>query len=49
MDVHNETHWGTWTPGPLTRTVQLPGDVPNSDDRNDVKPFPASDPDQQQQ
>ncbi|GAA4840875.1 arabinosyltransferase domain-containing protein [Saccharopolyspora rosea] len=49
MDVHTETHWGTWTPGPLTRTVQLPGDVPNSDDRNDVKPFPASDPDQQQQ
>ncbi|MFC7342414.1 arabinosyltransferase domain-containing protein [Saccharopolyspora griseoalba] len=39
MEVHTETHWGTWTPGPLTKTVQLPGDVPSSDDRNDVKNF----------
>ncbi|CAL99550.1 arabinosyltransferase C [Saccharopolyspora erythraea NRRL 2338] len=39
MEVHPETHWGTWTPGPLSKTVQLPGDVPNSDDRNDVQGF----------
>ncbi|WP_374220902.1 arabinosyltransferase domain-containing protein [Saccharopolyspora sp. HNM0986] len=37
MDVRKETHWGFWSPGPLTPTVQLPGDVPSSDDRNDVK------------
>ncbi|GAA2333751.1 arabinosyltransferase domain-containing protein [Saccharopolyspora halophila] len=39
MDVHTERHWGNWRPGPLTKTVQLPGDVPSSDDRNDVKNF----------
>ncbi|MEY8039501.1 arabinosyltransferase domain-containing protein [Saccharopolyspora cebuensis] len=39
MEVHTETKWGTWTPGPLTKTVQLPGDVPSSDDRNDVRVF----------
>lgn len=36
MDVHTETHWGMWSPGVLSRNVQLPGDVPSSDDRNDV-------------
>ncbi|MDA3628675.1 arabinosyltransferase domain-containing protein [Saccharopolyspora sp. WRP15-2] len=41
MDVHTETHWGNWTPGPLSKTVHLPGDVPSSDDRNDVKAFEA--------
>ncbi|MEV5537509.1 arabinosyltransferase domain-containing protein [Saccharopolyspora shandongensis] len=48
MDVHQETHWGTWTPGPLSKTVHLPGDVPNSDDRNDVKAFepPEEEPEQ---
>jgi arabinosyltransferase C len=34
MQVHTETHWGTWSPGLLSKTVQLPG-VPNTDDRND--------------
>jgi len=37
MEVHTETHSGMWSPGPLTKTVQLPGDVPSSDDRNDIK------------
>ncbi|WP_010313485.1 arabinosyltransferase domain-containing protein [Saccharopolyspora spinosa] len=48
MDVHEETHWGNWTPGPLSKTVHLPGDVPNSDDRNDVKAFepPEEEPEQ---
>ncbi|MEV4647651.1 arabinosyltransferase domain-containing protein [Saccharopolyspora sp. NPDC049357] len=41
MDVHTETHWGNWTPGPLPKSLQLPGDVPSSDDRNDVKGFEA--------
>src|SRR5690606_37356674 len=41
MEVHTETHWGTWSPGPLTKTVQLPGDVPSSNDRNDIVPFEA--------
>ncbi|GAB3285959.1 arabinosyltransferase domain-containing protein [Parasphingorhabdus pacifica] len=36
MNIQEETHWGTWTPGPLTNPVQLPGDVPSSDDRNDI-------------
>nr|WP_244515744.1 arabinosyltransferase domain-containing protein [Actinopolyspora xinjiangensis] len=36
MDIEWETHWGTWSPGPLSRPVQLPGDVPSSDDRNDT-------------
>ncbi|MBA8827477.1 arabinosyltransferase C [Saccharopolyspora lacisalsi] len=39
MNIRKETHWGTWTPGPLSKTVQLPGDVPSSDDRNDIKSF----------
>ena len=41
MRTHQETHWGTWTPGPLPRTVSLPGDVPSSDDRNDIRPLDA--------
>ena len=36
MEVHTETRWGTWTPGPLTKPIHLPGDVPSSDDRNDI-------------
>ncbi|MFR9729039.1 arabinosyltransferase domain-containing protein [Saccharopolyspora sp. MS10] len=47
MEVHTETHSGLWTPGPLTKTVQLPGDVPSSDDRNDVKQL-EGEPDSQQ-
>ena len=39
MRTHEETHWGTWTPGPLPKTVALPGDVPSSDDRNDIRPL----------
>ncbi|SFD86376.1 arabinosyltransferase C [Actinopolyspora alba] len=36
MNIEEETHWGTWSPGPMSRPVQLPGDVPSSDDRNDT-------------
>lgn len=43
MDVREETHWGTWSPGVLSRNVQLPGDVPSSDDRNDVRTFDNDD------
>jgi arabinosyltransferase C len=39
MDVHTETHWGLWSPGPTSKTLQLPGDVPSSDDRSDVRRF----------
>jgi arabinosyltransferase C len=35
MEVHTETHWGTWSEGPLSKNVHLPG-VPSSDDRNDI-------------
>ncbi|GAB3289415.1 arabinosyltransferase domain-containing protein [Parasphingorhabdus pacifica] len=38
MSVHVETHWGMWSPGPLTDAVHLPGDVPSSDDRTDIQP-----------
>ncbi len=44
--VHTETHWGFWSPGPLTQTVQLPGDAPNSDDRTDIVLFDEDDPDE---
>ena len=46
VDVHTETHWGLWSPGPLSSTLQLPGDVPSSDDRNDVRGFGTSTDDQ---
>ncbi len=36
---HREMHWGRWSPGPISPTVSLPGDVPTSDDRNDVQGF----------
>ncbi|WP_323847488.1 arabinosyltransferase domain-containing protein [Allosaccharopolyspora coralli] len=36
MEVRTETHWGTWSPGPLPEPLLLPGDVPNSDDRTDI-------------
>lgn len=39
MDVRTETHWGRWSPGPLPRTLRLPGDVPDSRDRTDVPRF----------
>lgn len=39
MSVRTQTHWGMWSPGPLTKPVQLPGDVPSSDDRNDLPEF----------
>lgn len=39
LDITKETHWGTWSPGALSEPVQLPGDVPRSDDRSDVKGF----------
>ncbi|RKT82852.1 arabinosyltransferase C [Saccharopolyspora antimicrobica] len=39
LDIRPETHWGTWSPGPLTEAVELPGDVPSSDDRTDIPTF----------
>lgn len=39
MEVHTEKHWGLWTPGALPKTVQLPGDVPSSDERTDIQSF----------
>ncbi|MGP4016333.1 arabinosyltransferase domain-containing protein [Saccharopolyspora sp. 5N708] len=39
LEVHSETHWGTWSPGPLTQSVELPGDMPSSDDRTDIPTF----------
>ncbi|GAA0527753.1 arabinosyltransferase domain-containing protein [Saccharopolyspora thermophila] len=41
LQVHTETHWGTWSPGPLTRAVRLPGALLPSDGRTDVRPFGA--------
>ncbi len=42
VHIEQEVHWGTWTPGPVSNTVQLPGDVPSSDDRNDIESFDES-------
>ncbi|MGW1678032.1 arabinosyltransferase domain-containing protein [Saccharopolyspora sp. NPDC002376] len=42
LEIHPETHWGTWSPGELTQAVQLPGDVPSSDDRTDIPTFDAN-------
>ncbi|MCI2416438.1 arabinosyltransferase domain-containing protein [Saccharopolyspora sp. K220] len=39
MEVHPETHWGLWTPGPVTKAVKLPGGVPSSDGRTDIRPL----------
>ncbi|MFI0463896.1 arabinosyltransferase domain-containing protein [Saccharopolyspora sp. 5N102] len=39
IEVHSETHWGTWSPGPLTQALELPGDMPSSDDRTDIPTF----------
>lgn len=41
MDVRTEQHWGWWSPGPLSKAVHLPGDVPNSNDRSDIRTAPA--------
>ncbi|MGP4019016.1 arabinosyltransferase domain-containing protein [Saccharopolyspora sp. 5N708] len=38
MEVHPETHWGLWTPGPVTKAVKLPGPAPSSDGRTDITP-----------
>ncbi|RRO20381.1 arabinosyltransferase [Saccharopolyspora rhizosphaerae] len=38
MRVHRETHWGDWSPGPLTEAVKLPGRVPTSEGRTDLRP-----------
>ncbi|GAA2788684.1 arabinosyltransferase domain-containing protein [Saccharopolyspora taberi] len=37
MRVRPETHWGLWSPGPMSKTIQLPGDLPSSNDRSDVQ------------
>ncbi|GAB2740609.1 arabinosyltransferase domain-containing protein [Salinifilum aidingensis] len=49
MQVHSETHWGTWRPGPLPNPVHLPGDVPNSNDRNNIRVFNENDKDRNSQ
>ncbi|SFS78125.1 arabinosyltransferase domain-containing protein [Saccharopolyspora flava] len=38
LQVRHETHWGDWSPGPLTEAVTLPGRVPTSDGRTDLRP-----------
>jgi arabinosyltransferase C len=35
MQVRHQVHWGTWSEGPGSQIVHLPG-VPSSDDRNDL-------------
>ncbi|GAB3688965.1 arabinosyltransferase domain-containing protein [Saccharopolyspora tripterygii] len=37
VQVRRETHWGDWSPGPLTDAVKLPGRVPTSDGRTDLR------------
>ncbi|MER5394227.1 arabinosyltransferase domain-containing protein [Saccharopolyspora sp. NPDC002686] len=39
MEVHRETHWGTWSPGALPKAVKLPGGPPSSDGRTDLVPL----------
>jgi arabinosyltransferase C len=39
MAVHTETHWGLWSPGPLTKAVKLPGGPPSSSGRTDIRPL----------
>ncbi|MBE9374512.1 arabinosyltransferase domain-containing protein [Saccharopolyspora sp. HNM0983] len=39
LELRTETHWGTWSPGALAKSLQLPGDVPTSDDRTDIPGF----------
>lgn len=36
MEVRSETHSGMWTPGPTSQPIELPGDIPRSDDRSDI-------------
>ncbi|MGW3473468.1 arabinosyltransferase domain-containing protein [Saccharopolyspora sp. NPDC000995] len=46
MEVHSETHWGLWSPGPLTKAAKLPGGAPSSSGRTDLSslgPVPAGD------
>ncbi|WP_249124147.1 arabinosyltransferase domain-containing protein [Saccharopolyspora erythraea] len=37
MRISHEVRWGMFSPGPISQTVQLPGDLPSSSDRSDVK------------
>ena len=37
MKFHTETHWGRWSPGPLPKSLRLPGNVPDSRDRTDIR------------
>jgi arabinosyltransferase C len=30
MESHTESHWGTWSPGPVGKTVKLPSTLPNT-------------------
>jgi arabinosyltransferase C len=41
MEVHTETHWGTWSEGALSKKLHLPG-VPSSDNRNDIHVTPSN-------
>ncbi len=41
MEIHTETHWGLWSPGPLTKAVKLPGGPPSSNGRTDIGPLDA--------
>lgn len=39
VEVHRETHWGTWSPGALPKAVKLPGGPPSSHGRTDLRPL----------
>ncbi|MCX2729350.1 arabinosyltransferase domain-containing protein [Saccharopolyspora sp. NFXS83] len=39
--TRTEDHWGWWSPGPTPNPITLPGDVPDSNDRDDVRPGPG--------
>ena len=39
LELHTETHCGLWSPGPPAQGLDLPGDMPSSDDRTDIPSF----------
>ncbi|MEV4643789.1 arabinosyltransferase domain-containing protein [Saccharopolyspora sp. NPDC049357] len=39
LELHTETHSGLWSPGPPAQGLDLPGDMPSSDDRTDIPAF----------
>ncbi|MHA6798800.1 arabinosyltransferase domain-containing protein [Bounagaea algeriensis] len=43
LRIRPETHWGTWSAGPRPEPVQLPGDMPSTEERGDVRGFAEED------